>query len=124
VQDTDIGSAIDKLIKANILSTDDPIALYYPKLGQFWCINGATCGLQLSAARRRSAWSKFTFPFSIDDACVLNQELYVRTGNDVYKVSTRPDEGRRELDPAGRYPDVLPGRQAPGRAESSSPAWT
>jgi hypothetical protein len=40
-----------------------------------------------SRTSKVSAWSKFTFPFTIDDACVLNQELYVRTGNDVYKVS-------------------------------------
>jgi hypothetical protein len=88
VQEADVGSAIDALIKAGILSTDDPLSLYYPKLGQFWCINGATAWVySFSKASKISAWSKFTLPFSIDDACVLNQELYVRTGNDVYKVT-------------------------------------
>src|SRR5574341_243294 len=88
LQDNDVGSAIDALVNAQILSTDDPLSLYYPKLGQFWCINGATVWpYSFSRTSKLSAWSKFTFPFTIDDATVLNQELYVRTGNDVYKVT-------------------------------------
>lgn len=88
LQDTDVGTAIDSLIRAGIASTDDPIAIYYPKLGQFICINGATIWVySFSRASKISAWSKYTLPFSVDDACVLNQELYVRTGNDVYRMS-------------------------------------
>lgn len=88
VQEADIGSAIDSLIRAGIASTDDPLSIYYPKLGQFWCVNTTTAWVySFSRASKVSAWSKFTFPFSVDDACVLNQELYVRTGNDVYKVT-------------------------------------
>lgn len=88
LQDNDVGSAIDKLVNAQILPTDDPLSMYYPKLGQFWCINGATVWVYtFSRTSKISAWSKFTLPFSIDDATVLNQELYVRTGNDVYRVS-------------------------------------
>lgn len=88
VQEADIGSAIDSLVRADIATSDDPISIYYPKLGQFWSIIGTRAWVySFSRASKISAWSKFTFPFSIDDACVLNQELYVRTGNDVYKVS-------------------------------------
>jgi hypothetical protein len=88
LQDNDVGSAIDALVKAQIVSTDDPMSLYYPKLGQFWCINGATVWVYtFSRTSKISAWSKYTLPFTIDDATVLNQELYVRTGNDVYRVS-------------------------------------
>jgi hypothetical protein len=88
VQEADIGSAIDALVRADIASSDDPISIYYPKLGQFWSIIGNRAWVySFSRASKISAWSKFTFPFTIDDACVLNQELYVRTGNDVYKVS-------------------------------------
>jgi len=88
VQEADIGSAIDSLIRAGIASTDDPLSIYYPKLGQFWCINGNTVWVySFSRASKISAWSKFTMPFTIDDATVLNQELYVRTGDDVYKVT-------------------------------------
>jgi hypothetical protein len=88
LQDSDVGSPIDKIIKAQILSTDNPQAIYYPKLGQFWSINGTVVwAFTFSRTAKISAWSKFTFPFTIDDACVLNQELYVRTGDDVYRVS-------------------------------------
>jgi hypothetical protein len=88
VQEADIGSAIDALVRADIVASDDPISIYYPKLGQFWSINGTRAWVySFSRASKISAWSKFTFPFTIDDACVLNQELYVRTGNDVYKVT-------------------------------------
>jgi hypothetical protein len=88
LQDNDVGSAIDALVKAQIVSTDDPLSIYYPKLGQFWCINGSTVWVYtFSRTSKISAWSKYTLPFTIDDATVLNQELYVRTGNDVYRVS-------------------------------------
>lgn len=88
LQDNDVGSAIDTLVKAQISASDDPLSMYYPKLGQFWCINGSTVWVYtFSRTSKISAWSKFTLPFTIDDATVLNQELYVRTGNDVYRVS-------------------------------------
>lgn len=88
VQEADIGSSVDALVRADFATTDDPISIYYPKLGQFVCFNGNRAWVySFSRASKISAWSKFTFPFSIDDACVLNQELYVRTGNDVYKIT-------------------------------------
>ncbi len=88
LQDNDVGSAIDALVKAQIVASDDPLSMYYPKLGQFWCINGSTVWVySFSRTSKISAWSKFTLPFTVDDATVLNQELYVRTGDDVYKVS-------------------------------------
>ena len=88
LQDNDVGSAIDPLVKASVSASDDPLSMYYPKLGQFWSINGDIAwAYSFSRTSKISAWSKYTFPFDIDDATVLNQELYVRTGNDVYKVS-------------------------------------
>lgn len=96
-QDQDVGNAIDKIVTqaeidgvANpymIESTDDPLSIYYPKLGQWWSINGDTAFVySFSRTGKLSAWSVFTLPFSVDDATILNQELYVRSGNDVYKV--------------------------------------
>lgn len=88
LQDNDVGSAIDSLVRPATLETDDPISVYYPKLGQFWEINGAVVwAYSFSRSSKLSAWSKFTFPFSIDDATVLRQELYVRAGDNVYKMS-------------------------------------
>ena len=84
LQDNDVGSPIDALVRAQLLPSDDPISLYYPKLGQFWCFNGSTVwAYSFSRTAKISAWSEYTLPFTIDDATVLNQELYVRTGDDV-----------------------------------------
>jgi len=97
LQDQDVGNAIDKLVTqatvdgaANdlmVLPTDDPLSIYYPKLGQWWSINRSTAFVySFSRTGKLSAWSVYSFPFNIDDATILNQELYIRTGNDVYKA--------------------------------------
>lgn len=89
LQDQDVGNAIDGLVVPSFSASDDPLSIYYPKLGQWMCINGSTAWVySFSRTAKLSAWSKFTFPFTIDDATILNQELYVRTGNDVYKVDS------------------------------------
>lgn len=88
LQDNDVGSAIDALVVASLATSDDPLSLYYPKLGQFWSINAdLVWSYSFSRTSKLSAWSKYTLPFDIDDATVLNQELYVRAGDDVYKVT-------------------------------------
>lgn len=88
LQDNDVGSAIDALVTASVSAADDPLSLYYPKLGQFVCFNGTFAWVySFSRTSKISAWSKYTFPFSIDDATVLNQQLYVRNGDDVYRLS-------------------------------------
>lgn len=88
LQDNDVGSAIDALVRASVAASDDPLSVYYPKLGQFVSINGSIAWVySFSRTSKVSAWSKYTFPFTIDDATVLNQELYVRSGNDVYRLS-------------------------------------
>lgn len=89
LQDQDVGTGIDKIVKPSFVSTDDPISIYYPKLGQWWCLNGDEAWVySFSRTSKLSAWSKFTFDISIDDATILDQELYVRSGDNVYKVST------------------------------------
>lgn len=86
LQENDVGSAIDKL-RVDIDDDDDPIAVYYPALGQLWVINGVTAYVySFSRSVKMSAWSVYTFPVSIDDATVLNSELYVRSGDIVYMV--------------------------------------
>jgi hypothetical protein len=73
VEETDVGSAIDKLIQADFAATDDPLAIYYQKLGQLWSIKGATVWVySFSRTSKVSAWSKFSFPFtSTTRACSI-----------------------------------------------------
>lgn len=89
LQDSDVGNPIDKLVTAEVAESDDPLSVYYPKLGQWWCINGTRVyAYSFSKTAKLTAWSVYDFPWTIDDATVLNQQLYVRTGNDVYKITT------------------------------------
>lgn len=86
LQENDVGSAIDKL-RAEIADTDDPRSIYYPSLGQLITFNGTRAyAYAFSRSNKLSAWSTYDFPFAIDDATVLNGELYVRSGDDVYKL--------------------------------------
>jgi hypothetical protein len=88
VQEADIGSAIDKLSGSTSRSPTTRSRSTTRSSASSWSIKGNRVGVLVQPhLEDLSAWSKFTFPFSIDDACVLNQELYVRTGNDVYKVT-------------------------------------
>jgi hypothetical protein len=86
LQENDVGSAIDAF-RSEISDSDDPIAIYYPNLGQLWEINGSRAYVySFSRSVKLSAWSIFDFPITVDDAAVLSNELYLRSGNDVYKV--------------------------------------
>lgn len=89
LQDADVGNPIDDLVAPAFSASDDPLSVYFPKLGQWWCLNGQTAWVySFSRTAKLSAWSKYTFPVNVDDATVLNQELYIRSGDDVYKVDS------------------------------------
>jgi hypothetical protein len=86
LQENDVGSAIDAL-RSEITDANDPISVYYPNLGQLWVINGSRAYIySFARSVKLSAWSVFDFPMSFDDAAVLSNELYVRSGDAVYKV--------------------------------------
>lgn len=86
VQENDVGSQIDP-IRSEILVTDDPISVYYPDLGQVWFINGSRVyQYSFSKNQKLTAWAINDFPFSFSDAAVLAGALYLRSGNDVYRV--------------------------------------
>ena len=84
--ENDIGSPIDKL-RPDIGDNDNLRSLFYPTLGQLWEIDGATAYvLSYSKSNKVTAWSLYTYPFTIDAACVLNNELYARSGDIVYRM--------------------------------------
>ena len=85
--DVDIGSAIDKLVQDSVLITDDPQSVFYSGLGQFWSINGTDVWVySFSRTGKLAAWSRFNIPVMADAHAVLNGELYIRSGNDVFIV--------------------------------------
>ena len=85
--DVDIGSAIDRLVQDSVSATDDPQSVFYSGLGQFWSINGTDVWVYaFSRTAKLAAWSRFTIPVTSSSHAVLNGELYIRSGNEVYIV--------------------------------------
>lgn len=88
--DVDIGSSIDSLIKDSILVNDDPQSIFYSGLGQFWSINKTDIWVySFSRTSKLSAWSRFNINVIADSHAVLNGELYIRNGNDVFIVDRK-----------------------------------
>lgn len=86
LQENDVGSAIDAL-RGEILDADSPMSIYYPSLGQLWNINGnKVYTYAFAKSVKLSAWQTYEFPVTIEAAAVLNGQLYVRSGDDVFLV--------------------------------------
>jgi hypothetical protein len=86
LQENDVGSPIDDL-RSEISDGANLIQIYYPTLGQLWAINNANVYVfTFSKSAKIKAWSRYSFPIVIDDAAVLNNELYFRNGDEVYRV--------------------------------------
>lgn len=87
LQDSDIGSPIDSVVKPAIGLTN-PYGIYIPPFGQFWLIMGTVAWVYtFSRNAKLAAWSKYTFPFNIDDIAVLDNVVYVRNNDKVYKFN-------------------------------------
>ena len=86
----DIGSPIDSVIQAllPISPTDSPQAVFAPELGQYMAKIGSTIYVfTISQTAKISAWSEYLFPWAIDDIAVLDGTVYLRSGDDVYKMN-------------------------------------
>lgn len=85
--DIDVGGPIDAFIRAETAPTNEPFAVWYQGEGQYWCFRDNVADIYtFSRTSKISAWSYYVFPFNVDYACELNGELYLRSGDDVYKV--------------------------------------
>lgn len=95
--DADVGSPIDReLVLGNYINIANAKAQYYRGGGQYWLYSGNKAVVYtFSRTSGVTAWSVYEYPFSIDYMDELNAELYIRSGNDVYKVdrTTRTDDG-------------------------------
>lgn len=87
-QESDVGNPIDGLVREELSTTDDPIAVWYNGAGQAWWIFSThTWVYTFSKTGKISAWSRYEFPVEIDAAVVQSGVLYVRSGDEVYTVS-------------------------------------
>lgn len=87
--DADVGSPIDRELTAgNIISTATAKAQYYRGGGQYWLYSGTKAAVYtFSRSSKVSAWSVYEFPFTLDYLDELDAELYIRSGDNVYKVT-------------------------------------
>lgn len=96
LQAGDIGTPIDELVRADLAAYGpgsdtpawEPIAVNFPSAGQFLLFMGDHAWVfTYSPAAQLAAWSKYTLPWLVTDACVLNGDLYVRADDDcVYRL--------------------------------------
>lgn len=88
LEDVDIGAPIDDIVKAEIVSTDNPFSVFFPALGQFWMFRGQDAyTYAFSKTSKVSAWGKVRFSVNTDAACQLAGQLYLRCGESVYVMS-------------------------------------
>ena len=89
----DVGMPIDPLVQ-EILSTGlVPMALYYPAAGQYWLIfprsdEGESHVFVYTMTRvgQVGAWSRYVFPFVIDDWAIRGDDLFLRSGNFIHRM--------------------------------------
>lgn len=85
IEENDIGSPIDAL-RGEIADSDSPISVYFPRHGQLWIVNNTRAYvLTYSKKSKITAWSIYDFSVTFTDMAVLNNELYGRSGNQVYR---------------------------------------
>lgn len=96
--DSDVGSPIDAefLARGLLDDIDSTRAEYFRGAGQYWLYYGTKALVfTFSRSSKISAWSLYEFPFWLDYVTELDAELYIRSGNVVYKVdrSVWTDDG-------------------------------
>ena len=83
------GKQIDPLVKAAIAAigdNDDILSLFFPGAGQYWLIFGDEAFvLTISGGKEDMSWSRYEFPSAIDDWTISDTDLYLRSGEKVWK---------------------------------------
>lgn len=89
----DIGTPIDALVRADLAAyaagspTWEPIGVNLPGSGQFLLFMGDHAWVYTSSpAAQLAAWSRYTLPWTVTDAAVVNDRLYVRADDDCVYV--------------------------------------
>lgn len=85
---SDVGSPIDPLIQAELGGPYPPVGFFYPGSGQCWVAFGAKVYVySQSRTGKVGGWSYYEFPFPIEGRTTLAGELYLRSGNRLYKLN-------------------------------------
>jgi hypothetical protein len=86
--DSDVGSPIDReLLAGQFITLENAKAHYVRGTGQYWLYSGNTAVVfTFSRSSKISAWSIYEFSFPLDRLAELEAVLYVRSGDDVYRL--------------------------------------
>lgn len=97
----DVGMPIDPVVQeamvAAVADGVDPLGTYYPSAGQYWLAfpqpnadGGARTVVfvySMTRAGKVGAWSRYIFPFLIEAFAQLGNDLYIRHGDTIGRVS-------------------------------------
>lgn len=91
LQDVDVGSPIDRLLIGELSDADEPISAYFSNLNQFWCGyprlgTSRVWVYTYSRSEKIKAWANYELSFELDDIEDHNGSIYIREGDNVYKV--------------------------------------
>lgn len=86
--DVDVGSPIDSLVRPETkVAGVFPRAFYFYGTGQYICAIGNQLFVySISRTAKIAAWSRYFLPNAVDAFAELGQELYIRSGDSVYKL--------------------------------------
>ncbi|OSI16507.1 hypothetical protein BWD09_07005 [Neisseria dentiae] len=92
MMDNDIGSPIDTIVKDTITSiaNNNPRMMYFRGGGQIICFSGNIAYVYcFSRSSKISAWCKWEFPLSIDNATEMDSKVYLRCGNNLFVLDEK-----------------------------------
>lgn len=83
------GAQVDPLVAPKINADEVPFALFWPARGQYWLVFGAEAFvLTMNGGAKDQSWSRYLFPEVLTDWAILNGNLYLRTDDRVWLVSS------------------------------------
>lgn len=89
----DVGMPIDPLVRELVAAGLVPLALYYPAAGQYWLIfprpvdgDSEVFVYSMTQVGAVGAWSRYVFPFVIEDWAIRADNLYLRSGDRIHRI--------------------------------------
>lgn len=113
----DVGMPIDPLVQAAMLGAIPPLGLYFPAAGQYWLMfpqhepdRTEVFVYTMTRIGQVGAWSRYVFPFAVEDWAIAGDALYLRSGDLVHRVDDSVLGDEILVNMGGELPvrDVLP----------------
>jgi len=87
----DVGMPIDPLVQAAMVEGGAPLGLYFPAAGQYWLMFPRESDTHvfvytMTRIGQVGAWSRYEFPFVVEDWAIAGDSLYLRSGDFVHRV--------------------------------------